>query len=62
MVADKKDMEANRKDIVAKRKEMGANRKKIGANRKDMLVGWLVGFYGISTFAGYLTPNPFLCK
>ena len=22
-------------------------------------VGW---FYGISTFAGYLTPNPFLCK
>ena len=26
------------------------------------LVGWLVGFYGISTFVGYLTPNPFLCK
>ena len=24
-------------------------------------VGWL-GFYGISTFVGYLTPNPFLCK
>ena len=23
---------------------------------------WLVGFYGISTFVGYLTPNPFLCK
>ena len=23
------------------------------------LVGWL---YGISTFVGYLTPNPFLCK
>ena len=23
---------------------------------------WLVGFYGISTFEGYLTPNPFLCK
>ena len=22
----------------------------------------LVGFYGISTFIGYLTPNPFLCK
>ena len=21
---------------------------------------WLVGFYGISTFVGYLTPNPFL--
>ena len=23
---------------------------------------WLVGFYGISTFVGYLTPNPLLCK
>ena len=23
---------------------------------------FLVGFYGISTFVGYLTPNPFLCK
>ena len=22
-------------------------------------LGWLVGFYGISTFVGYLTPNPF---
>ena len=26
------------------------------------LVGWSVGFYDISTFAGYLMPNPFLCK
>ena len=26
------------------------------------IIGWLVGFYGISTFVGYLTPNPFLCK
>ena len=25
-------------------------------------VGWFVWFYGISTLAGYLTPNPFLCK
>ena len=23
------------------------------------MIGWL-GFYGISTFVGYLTPNPFL--
>ena len=23
-------------------------------------VRWLVGFYGTSTFVGYLTPNPFL--
>ena len=33
---------------------------------KTMLVGWLIGwfdgFYGMSTFVGYLTPNPFLCK
>ena len=26
------------------------------------LVGWLFGFYVISTFVGYLMPNPFLCK
>ena len=26
------------------------------------LLGWLFGFYGISTFVGYLTPNPFLYK
>ena len=26
------------------------------------LVGWLVRFYGLSTFVGYLTSNPFLCK
>ena len=24
--------------------------------------GWLFGFYGISTFVGYLTPDPFLWK
>ena len=23
---------------------------------------WFGGFYGISTFVGHLTPNPFLCK
>ena len=28
-------------------------------NVSDGLV-WFVGFYGISTFVGYLTPNPFL--
>ena len=27
---------------------------------KGWLEGWLVGFYGISTFLGYLTPYPFL--
>ena len=24
--------------------------------------GLFFGFYGISTFVGHLTPNPFLCK
>ena len=28
----------------------------------DWLVGWVGGFYGILTFVGYLTPNPFLSK
>ena len=29
-----------------------------------LLVGlvWFVGFFGISTYVGYLTPNPCLCK
>ena len=26
------------------------------------IVGWLVGFYGISTFVGYLMQNPLLYK
>ena len=26
------------------------------------MVGWFIGFYGISTFVGYLMLNPFLCK
>ena len=26
------------------------------------IVGWLFGFYGISTFRGYLTPNPLLYR
>ena len=29
---------------------------------KVSLIGWLFWFYGISTFVGYLTPNPFLCR
>ena len=30
--------------------------------KKKMLVSWLFGFYDISTFVVYLTPNPFSCK
>ena len=28
----------------------------------DTFVGWLVGFYDISIYIGYLMPNPFLFK
>ena len=28
----------------------------------DIIFGWLFDFYGISTFVGYLMPNPFLYK
>ena len=31
-------------------------------NTAPLMVGWLFGFYGISTFVGYLTPNPFYEK
>ena len=27
--------------------------------KPSLIVGWLFKFYGISTFVGYLTPNPF---
>ena len=27
----------------------------------DEEVGWFIGFYSISTFVVYLTPNSFLC-
>ena len=30
--------------------------------QKFGLVSWLFGVYGISTFVGYLMPNPFLNK
>ena len=36
--------------------------KQVGLTTKKVLVGWFVGFYGISTSVGYFTPNPFLCK
>ena len=26
--------------------------------KSELLIGWLFGFYGISTFVGYLMPNP----
>ena len=29
---------------------------------KRVYVGWMFGFYGISTFESYLTPNPLLCE
>ena len=40
-------------------------RRKITDSKKisnNMLLGCFGGFYGISTFVGYLMPNPFLYK
>ena len=31
-------------------------------SQTELVVGWLFGFYGILTFVGYLTSNPFLLK
>ena len=45
-----------RKKTVKKEENESKNKEK---KRK---IGWLFGFYGISTFVGYLTPNPFLSK
>ena len=35
---------------------------RIPSMKEGLSVFRLVGFYGISTFEGYLTPNPLLCK
>ena len=40
-------------------REMKTNKKE---NIGLVWFGWFVGNYGISTFVGYLTPNPFLCN
>ena len=53
---------SRKKDTSSKQKE---NMVKLlsGENTTlEIVVGWLVGFYGISTFVGYLISNPFLYK
>ena len=39
---------------------LNSNKAKSFDSEGDLV--WLVWFYGISTFVGYLTSNPFLCK
>ncbi len=51
----------NLKNGEKKRKEKTEMKESRERCTEDGLV-WLVGFYGIPTFVGYLTPNPFLCK
>ena len=46
------------KSVLKKKKKKQKKRKRTGKALKKRLVG----FYGISTFVGYLTPNPFLYK
>ena len=53
----------NPRDIIDFASRKGARRlTAIAWMQQFKDVGWLVGFYGISTIVGYLTPNPFLCK
>ena len=48
----------SQKEIPAER---GQDCLACGAENGPRLV-WFVWLYGISTFVGYLMPNPFLCK
>ena len=51
-----------------KRMKQGMEKKKMLGEYLDIYmsrvrkIDWLVWFYGISTFVGYLTPNPYLWK
>ena len=49
------------KDFVKKVLDIGLVFRVFGNGPGDG-VGWLVGFYGTSTFVGNLTSNLFLCK
>ena len=66
---EKRDGNYTRKLSGVKKKVLTAALQKTTAVRplisnltNHLIVGWLFGFYGISTFVGYLTPNLFLCK
>ena len=48
--------------IHAFRSLFGTTKKIRSEQPKLFLFGGLFGFHGISTFVGYLTPNPFLNK
>ena len=43
-------------------RERERERERDREREREWLVGWSSGFYGISTFVGYLMPNPFLYK
>ena len=45
-----------------KKKRKLVEGKRENQRQKIDYLGWLDGFYGISTFVGYLTPNPFLYR
>ena len=48
--------------VMVPRYSEGYNKKKKKERCYIICLVWLFVFYGISTFVGYLTPNPFLCK
>ena len=48
--------------IKLKKKKKKKGNKWKQAKQSDIEIGWLFGFCGISTFIGYLMPNPFLYR
>ena len=50
----------NRKDIIKELEKQITYYRSMHSKESGLV--WFVRFYGISTFVGYLTPNPFLCK
>ena len=58
----KEKKKKKRKDKERKKGERKKERKRCGKMLSNMgikMVGWLLGFYGISSFLGYLTLNLF---
>ena len=53
----KREKKRKRKDGDRRERERERERERKEGNTR--FVGWLFGFYGISTFVGYLMPNPF---
>ena len=58
----KKERKKKRKKEKEEERKRGRKKERNKKREKRIGRGWLGEFYGMSTLAGYLTPNPFLCK